>query len=89
MMENDSLLTRYAVVSQHNWKTMKVNNEGRRYTSIGYRAPPSLREAEDWPGTYIVTQGADEPPPRVWGHGTYTEVDGRMTMVASDFDTSG
>lgn len=85
----DHPMRRYAIVDQHNWRVPKRRPDGSIYYSIGYRPPPTMRDAADWPGTYTVDQPADQPPPRIWGHGTYVEVDGRMLQVAQDFDTSG
>lgn len=86
---NDEKQTQYAIVSQANWHVPRVDKNGRPYTSVGFRAPPSMKEAENWPGTYIVWVKTSEQPPTMWGHGTFAEVDGHMLMVASDFDTSG
>lgn len=80
---------RYALVNQHNWTVPRRDGDGRLIYQVGYRPPPSMREAESWPGTYIVEQPLADPPPRVWGHGTYAELNGVMTLVTENFDSSG
>ena len=82
-------MTRYAIVSQHNWRQRVQMPDGRICVSIGFRAPPSMAEADGWPGTKVLDMADDAPPPVQWGYGTYAEVDGQMTLVAHDFDTSG
>ena len=79
----------YAIVSQNNWTVPRRDRDGRLIYHVGFRPPPSMREAASWPGTYIIQQPLDAPPPRIFGHGTYAELGGIMTMVADYFDSSG
>lgn len=81
-------LIRYALVDQHNWRVPKVRPNGTLYYRTTMRPPPTMRDAADWAGTYVVEQPADQPPPIAWGHATYAEVDGRLIRVADDFDAS-
>lgn len=82
-------MKRYAIVGQSNWREMMTRADGSTYVAVGFRAPPNMQAAKDWPGTRIIERPAEADPPRFWGHGTYAEVNGHMMMVASDFDTSG
>lgn len=89
MATSDDQLTRYVLVSQHNWKTHMILPDGRRTCSLGYRPPPSMDAAPTWPGTRLVTAPVDDPPPLWFGHGTYQDIGGELVLVAADWDTSG
>ena len=80
---------KYVLVDQHNWTVPRRRPDGTIYYQTSMRPPPTMRDAESWPGTYIIDQPADLPPPTAWGHATYIELDGRLIQVAQDFDTSG
>ena len=77
----------YILVGQSNWEEKLSDSNGRKYTAITHKVPPSLEAAHNWPGAEIVE--ADEPPVR-WGHGTYeVKADGKLELVAHDWDSSG
>lgn len=75
----------FVLVSQHNWQ--ETRDDGS--VVITYRPPETLEQARDWPGCTIVERESEDYPPCRWGHGTFQEVDGKLKLVACDWDSSG